>query len=420
MKLNDLIERRALLVTEMRAITTKPAGEGGDLSAEQAQRFDTLKSELETVEKNLARQRLVDEADRRMQGEQLSGTGDHRLDDACREFSMRAAIAGAAGMNVEWGRERELSTEIARRSGRQFQGIAVPMSVFEERVITTAAPGGGPGSNIIATDHMGAQFIDRLRAAMVVRRLGARVLTGLTGNVDIPKLKASATKGWVAENAALTPSDAQFSSVQLTPKHAGALTEFSRNMLMQSSPDIEQLLRTDFAAILAEAVDEVALDGGGSNEPDGVLESGISTVSMAAGPTWAKVLELIELVEAADGAGTAFVTTPSVVRVLRSTVRVGSTDSRMIMEAKDSLADYPLVASTNAPFTNAVSPTQHSLIFGNWPDLLIGFWSELDVLVNPYESTAYSKGNVQVRGMMTCDVAVRHAASFAASNDIDP
>ena len=59
-----------------------------------------------------------------------------------------------------------------------------------------------------------------------------------------------------------------------------------------------------------------------------------------------------------------------------------------------------------------------ALVYGNWSELLIGLWSELDVLVNPYSETAYSKGNVQVRAMMTVDIAVRHPASFAAILDL--
>ena len=59
-----------------------------------------------------------------------------------------------------------------------------------------------------------------------------------------------------------------------------------------------------------------------------------------------------------------------------------------------------------------------ALIYGNWADLLIGYWSAFDVLVNPYESTAYAKGNVQVGAMLTCDIAVRYPESFAAAKDI--
>jgi hypothetical protein len=65
----------------------------------------------------------------------------------------------------------------------------------------------------------------------------------------------------------------------------------------------------------------------------------------------------------------------------------------------------------------AGSPDTASAIFGNWSDLLVGYWSAFDLLVNPYESTAYSKGNVQVRAMLTADVAVRHPESFVVADD---
>lgn len=428
MRLSDLREKRAKIVTDLRALTETPEGDGGDLSDEQSKRFDALKADLEAAEKAIARQALVDEAERRMQGQQIAGNGDDRLDVAVRDFSLVRAIAGRAGLDVDDARERELSTELARRSGRKPGGFFVPMSVFHEpverRVITTTAPAAGPGSNLIATDHLGNEFIDRLRAALRVRQLGARTLTGLMGNVEIPRLKASATSGWVAENAALSTSDMQFENVALTPKHAGAITEFSRNMLMQSSPDIEQLVRRDFAAILAEEVDVVAIDGGGTNEPNGVLKTtGIGSVAIGTngGPiTWSAVVDLIAEVEIDNAEGSAFLTNPKVVKSARKTAKVSATDSVMVMEGPRELAGFPVGVTNLVPSngTKGTGTNLSALIFGNWADLIIGFWSELDILVNPYESTAYSKGNVQVRGMMTLDIAVRHPESFAAITDL--
>src|SRR5262245_33622375 len=93
MNLRDMNERRALVVTEMRAITEKPAGNAGDLSPEQSQKFDSLKAELEGIEKRIDRQRLIDDAERRMQGQQIAGSGDKRLDEELRGFSLLRAIA---------------------------------------------------------------------------------------------------------------------------------------------------------------------------------------------------------------------------------------------------------------------------------------------------------------------------------------
>jgi HK97 family phage major capsid protein len=424
MRTKDLLERRSRIVADMRSLTETPTGDGGDLSSEQAMKFDNLKSELTALEKSIERQQVVDEAERRMAGQRITTTGDGKLDDELRNFSLRKAIlTQMPNVQEDCSRERELSAEIARRSGRAFQGVAVPLSVFEERVeqrvLTTALPAAGPGSNIIATDLLSGQFIDRLRSAMVVRRLGATVLNGLVGNADIPRLKASASSGWVAENSAITASDPQYDKISLTPKHCGAIVEFSRNLLLQSSPDIKTLLRQDFAQILAAEVDRVALKGGTTvNEPTGIIAtSGVTSVSIGT-PTWAGILSLIAAVESNDGQGNAFVGNANVVKKLRSTAKVTSTDSQMIQESPTELAGYPF-AQTNLMPTDLNSPGDRtSLIFGRWSELVLGFWSELDVLVSPYDDVAFSKGNIMIRGMMTVDVKLRHPLSFAFSSDV--
>ncbi len=414
MKLADLQAKKNKIAKEMRSLADSPA-DNGDLSAEQEERFQTLKSELESTEKLIQRQQYLDELER-----QDSADDNPEFNQEKRDYSLLRAIAGAAGMDVDHGREKEISQELAKRQGRAPKGILAPVDIFKmEKRVTTY--GVGSGDNIVPTDYRPGEFIDILRAKLVTSRLGARILSGLSGNVDIPKLTASATAGWVAENAALSATDATYSSLSLTPKHAGCMTEFSRNMLMQSSPDIEQLLRMDFAGLLARAIDGVAVEGGGSDEPTGIIETtGVPTVDVSGGWTWAKLLDFIATVEGNDAVGTGFLTTPAVVKTFRSTVKetaVYTSDSPAteyavsadyLMESPNSLAGYPCLSSTLVPTSQVV--------FGNWSDLLIGYWSAFDILTNPYETTAYSKGNVMVRGMMTCDVGVRHANSFCIAD----
>jgi HK97 family phage major capsid protein/HK97 family phage prohead protease len=349
---------------------------------------------------------------------------------ALSDFSLRALIAGAAGIpGVEWGRERELSQETARRAGRTFQGYAVPLAVFRQPVERRQLTAAGDGGDLVGTTHRGDLYIDRLRAALVIRRLGARVLTGLLGNVDIPRGKDSATSAWVGENTALSPSELKFDKVSLTPKHVGCLSEYSRNMLLQASPEVEELFRADFAEVLARAVDAAAIQGGATDEPDGILSTaGIGDVAMGTNggaPTWAKIVDLIAEVETKDAAGEAFLTNFKVVKKLRTTLKSGAdTASNFIMTdvaGPRMLAGYPLAASSLVPSTLTKGTAENvcsALLFGNFSDLILGYWSELDILVNPYDSTAYPKGNVLVRGFITMDVAVRHPASFAAIKDL--
>jgi len=427
MNLRELQEQRSMTVAAMRGIVDKAEAERRDLTADETAKFDSLKAEAAKTEASIQRQATLDEFERRAAGTPISGTGDTCFDDEIRQFSLVRAIAAASGMSVDAGREREISAELERRFGRKAQGIMVPMAALEQRVLSTALPADGPGSNLVSMDHRGDLFIDALRQRLVIRRLGARVISGLVGNLEIPNLKASASTGWVAENSALTASDPKFGSITMTPKHAGGIVEMSRQMLMQSSPDIESLVRADLSAVLAEAVDSVAIVGGGTNEPSGILAtSGIGSVAMGdngAAITWDAVNDLMAAVEVenADEGALAFLTNALVRNSGRKTLKVsGDASGGFIWSDPAMLAGYPAATTNLVPsnLTKGTGTGLSALIFGNFNDLILGFWSELDLLVNPYESTAYAKGNVSVRAMMTLDLAVRHTESFAAIKDI--
>ena len=210
----------------------------------------------------------------------------------------------------------------------------------------------------------------------------------------------------------------------MSPKHCGGLTELSRNMLLQSSPDIEQLVRADFAAMLAHALDLAAINGSGtSNQPLGILgTSGIGSVAMGtngAALTYDAVADLVGAVADANAeAGSlAFLTNT---KVRRAAAKLKDSQNRPLGEDVV-FQSLPRAFSNQVPSNltkGTASGICSALIYANWADLLIGVWSELDILVNPYESTAYSKGNVQVRAMMTVDIDVRHPESFAAIKDI--
>lgn len=415
LRVRDLAERRAGKLDELRSILA-----AGDVNDEGRRHFDALKAEIETLDADLARAEFLAAAERRMAADVRDVAVDP-LDAELGGYSvLRAIAAQVPGLAVDAGREREVSAELQRRSGRRHEGLTVPLAALERRVVTTAAPVGGPGGNIIATDHRPDLFIEPLRARLVVRRLGARVLSGLVGNLDIPRLSKSASGGWVAENAAITASDPEFDKVSLAPKHVGGIVEVSRNLIQQSSPDVEQLVRADLAAVLARAIDAAAIAGGGTTQPLGVVGTvGVGSVTWAA--TWAKILEFISDIETADGAegSLAWLTHPKVLPTLAGTLKVtGDAGAGFLADAPDRMAGFPLATSTLVPTDLGAGSDKTALILGEWSQLIVGYWSELDILVNPFETTAYAKGNVQVRAMATCDVAVRHPGAFSAAVDI--
>lgn len=426
MNVRQILARRDEIRVELRGICEKHSD--GALPDDVRQRADELEEEANRLNDLERRQVLLDELDRRAAGQPLGGGGaDAGFEALASQVTILDAIrAGMGATDAGAGRAREVSAEIERRSGRKAEGIFFDMRASgarrtEQRVFTTTLPAGGPGSNLIATDV--GPLIDILRARLIVRRLGATILNDLQGNLSLPRLKQSATAYWVAENSPITISDVATESVgPLVPRHVGALVEVSRNMLQQPSVDVVQLVENDCAAVIARALDSVALVGGGTNQPKGLLAagSGITIVPTSGTVTWAAVMALIEAVDVANAleGSLAFATNGKAMAQLRTTLKsTADTSSNFIIgDAGNTLAGYPIVSSQLIP--SNLTSTHSALIFGDWSQLVVGFWSALDLLVNPYESVAYSKGNVQIRAMATADVAIKQPLAFAASTDI--
>lgn len=428
--LRQLLEQRTSLTERMRAIHAPH--EGKALPEPEQRQFDALRAELEPLTHAIDRQALIDELDRRAGGTPLDGGGDASFDKLASQVTVLDVIrAQMGGTDAASGRAREVSAELEKRSGRPAQGLYFNMGQArapEQRVYGTLIPAGGPGSNLIQTD-VSPNLIDRLREKIVVRALGATVLTGLQGNLSIPRLKASASGQWVAENTAITASDPQTDAVGFTPKHVGGIVEISRQMIQQPSLDVSRMVEDDLSKIIAVAIDRVAITGGGTNEPHGLLAagSGITILPLGtdgAAPSWDDIIALIAAVDTSNalGGSLAWVTNAKVVSKQRRTLKTtGDTSSNFLQVDPNALAGYSL-ASTQLVPSNLVKGASGAVcsaeIFGDWSQLVLGFWSELDILVNPFESTAYAKGNVQIRAMATADVGIKQPLAFAASTDM--
>ena len=321
--------------------------------------------------------------------------------------------------------EREASDAVARKTGKTPRGIFVPTDVSWQRDLTQGSA--TAGGNLVATNLMSGSFIEALRARMVVREAGATFMSGLVGDVAIPAQNAVTSASWVAENSAVSEVNPTYRQVTMAPKTLGTFVDLSRHLMHQSTPAIETIIRGDIIKSLSNEVDKKAIQGDGtSNTPTGILStSGIGAVAIGTNGgagTWAKVVETWKEVatDNADVGSLGWITSPLQISRFMSTAKVSSSDSVMIMNDQANLMGYKVFSTTNAPdnLTKGTSSGDCSaLIFGNYNDLIIGEWGNLDIAVDPY--TGSSAGTTRIVGLYDVDVAVRHAESFAAIKDIN-
>ena len=410
MKLNDLREARALKVTEMRAMLQKAEQEKRSLTDAEKTAFDNLKGEVTSLEADEQRAAFMQDVERRQSGDPVADKPAAQLEQ---RVSLLKVLQSAMEGRALTGAEAEYAAETERRTGRKAQGVFVPMSLFEQRANTTTT-----AAALVGTDHRADLYINPLRNALLARRLGVRVLSGLRGNISIPKYGTGLSVGWVAENQAVPESNLDMDSITLSPKHAGGVTELSRQLIQQSSPDVEQLVRDDFAYMLAKAIDSALIKGGGTNEPKGVMSTtGIQTANLAT-LTWANVSTMIGKLEAvnANVASSAWLVAPAAAGALRTTLKSASAGANYLLQ-DGRLGELPVYVTNQVPNTGGATP-KNVAILGDWSQVMLGIWSEIDILVNPYAETPYKKGNVLVRAMSTVDIAVRHPEAFVVASDL--
>jgi HK97 family phage major capsid protein len=195
-------------------------------------------------------------------------------------------------------------------------------------------------------------------------------------------------------------------SVTMTPKTVGVHTDVTRQLMLQSSLDVENLIRDDLAKSMAIAIDDGALEGSGSSgNPTGITNtSGINTVSLssAAAPTFAEMVS-IETAVAVDNAlvgDLAYIINPTNFGTLKTTAK--DSGSGLFVAENGQVNGYPVVVSNQL--------TANNYVFGNFNDLLIGFFGGLDITVDPFTNS--TSGTVRIVALQSVDVAVRHAVSF--------
>lgn len=317
---------------------------------------------------------------------------------------MRALNAAANGDWKDAGFEREVSIAIGDAMGKEARGIYVPHDLLAARGMSTAA---GKGQELIATDLRNDLFVDMLRNKAVMIALGAKVLSGLQGDVDIPKKVGGANFSWIAENANVPLSDMDLTTLGLKPKTIAGAIPVSRKLRKQSSMSVENLIVQDLINGIAVALDLAMLIGTGQDsQPLGLLnQPGVPGLTYAAsGITFGDLVDMETKVA-------TFNADVSAMKYLTSVVQRGyakktkedpdGSDSTKIWR-DNQINGYGSMASNQVP--------ADTWVHGDWSQAMIAMWGALDLKPDPY-ALAGSDGLI-VRVFQDCDAGFRNLSSF--------
>jgi HK97 family phage major capsid protein len=353
-----------------------------------------------------------------------------------KRYSYARAILGAAS-RAEGGKfdglEAEVSAELEAKLSPSVErrgGVMVPLRLGDAPVATAGvralvSVSTGKGAEMVQ-DQQG-ELIELLRNRTAVFQRGARSLTGLTAPIAFPKQTGAISATWQGENppADLTDSDIALGLALLSPKTLQATTGYSRQLLIQTSIDVEAMVRDELALIHAIAIDRAALHGKGTGEPTGIYKaSGVSKKPFGSVPaTYALLLAMQGQVAGlnADLGSLGWITHPTV-----------ATNLRGALDFPSAAAGRPIWTGTyqdgtmvgyGASATNQVSSTmsgseatggaEFGIVFGNWSDLIVAGFGGFELVVDPYRLK--KRGVIEVTSFQMADILPRHGESFSCS-----
>lgn len=406
--------RRDLSETTKEVKALQATADNAEALAKGIAKIKELLSELDQAE-------TIERAAQKAADEEL----DRKQRIAGRPFSLLRYISGIVSGNLS-GLEREvdqMGAEEYQRLGLTRQGHVIPSAYLRAasgQNYTAAADGGN------LTEEGERRYLDILKDKLVVSSLGATVLTNLVGTFTA--ISSSAVQAaWEGEGDKNELKKLTYSKLTMTPHRSSVSVATTKDLLRQTSYDVEQDLLTKITDAHAALLEKAAICGAGtSGEPTGILNTeGIGSVAVGTngGPvTWKLIVALETDVNSknANRGRMAYLSNAKVNGALKTTEKAANTARFLLSdEAPKTLNGYPFDWTNVVPSNltkGTASEKCSALIFGNFQDLYIGQWGGIDIVVDPY--TGARNGEIYITINAWNDVKVVEPKSFAAIKDI--
>lgn len=443
--IKGLKEQRAAKASDMQKMLDAAKKEERDFNEDEQKRYDKLIAERRNLKSELDLAEEAYEEERKKPSVPIPGArGDEdglsKQDEKdLSKFSLMRSIQAQipnSGVKLD-GIESEMHQEAlkeARASGIKLEGnVAIPHLLLRSRTLAPVykrdvtatgqtSTAGDQGGDLIQTTKMG--FIDVFRNKLVLAGLGARFLSGLQGNISMPRKTSGVTGAHKTENADSDEGTILFDTVEMSPNRLPHYVEYSKQLMLQSSQDVERMVSDDVIKNLAVLLEYFAINGSGSNnQPTGILNfSNIGSVvggANGAAPDRDDVIDLetAVAVDNADIGSLAYLTNTKVRGKLKKT-KTDTGSGIFVWQGGNELNGYNVGVSNNVPSDldkgNSTGVCS-ALIFGNFNELVIGQWGGLDIVVDPYSQA--KKGLIGLSAAIYYDVAGLHDESFAAMKD---
>lgn len=312
---------------------------------------------------------------------------EFRLIKAINDIANNRSVDETAQAVVKAGAEE------MRKAGVSYGGqIQLPTSELRSAITVTAE-----GEDVVATEIY--DILEPLRAKNVLVAAGAKFITGLVGDVQVPSMSAGNVT-WEGETASAKDGGQTFTAVKLSPKRLTAYVDISKQFLVQDSKSAEALIRQDIINAINSKLEATILGSavGTTTQPAGIF-NGKSKKTIA---SFKDVCDLEAKIEDANVIGECkYVMSNKAKAALRNMAK-SAKSTELVMEGG---------AIDGTAVLNTSNVEEQNVVYGDFSNLAIGQWGSIDLLVDPYTKAADGQVRLVVNAFF--DAKVLRDGAFA-------
>src|SRR5690554_1405224 len=406
----ELRRQLAAIDTELKGLLDTAKGESRSFNDAEKGSFDTKYSEAEELRGQIADAEKVESFEARMaanSGVTAPNIKSNKVEDYSIVGHINAVRSGKMdGIYAE--AQAEAINEL-RNSGVAVNETANTVMVPSQR--TFAASAATKGANLVPTEKVG--LIESLFEGSLLQKVGANYMTGLVGNVDLPKVGSFDSAVWADENAVVAKKSGTIENIPLRPSRLAAPYVLSNLLLIQSSPSIDAIVRGEIQKKIQKALDEKFIEYMLASAVSGSVVGGANGAAL----TYAKVLEFAQKVgeSEADLDRAQFIINHKVLSALKQLAK-GSTDNLVIADGR--LDGHGYVASNRVPsnLSKGTGTALSAMLFGDFSSVVVGQWGGLMLTVDPY--TMADAGATKLTVNSYFDIKDRYLEAKVIAKDI--
>ena len=400
MNINQKINNKKEELEELRSaldalVKNKEEREDATFTEEERAEFDSKFSEMENLRadiEQLEKENVIlnqKETPKKMEARKSE---ENKIQEA---FSFGEAIRQAKSGRLE-GLYAELNQEGQREalnSGISVSGgITLPEFSLRANTVTQGTQP-AEGANLVPTESIG--IVEALYSQTIMAEAGVSMLSGLSANVDMPSestvLSANFT-GETTDESAQTPT---FGKYQLQPQRLAVVAQYSDQLLRQSSPSIDAVLRRQAERAIADKLNNAFINGANA----GAVE-GLETVSGATSFTgtsfdYALALEIEQLLaEANINLDSAVIITSPAAKAAWKNAFKDAGSGNPVYSDENMVAGMRAIATNFVPDNLGTGTNESGIYAGDMSDVYVGSWGGLNIVVDEY--TQASSGQIRL------------------------